>query len=194
MNNGKSILGVVLFTIIVLVETPHVYALEEQLATFEDKILGIKFQYPLTWDPLTVTQKPPLNAIEFSHPHYATKMPYSLLEQRYTASQIRVENFFPNNMTLEQYMKVTFTNSRFLPDFTLVELNKTETLGGIKAYKLVYSYVDKTYGDDAQMTSLNVFTIKDYDAYLISVKAPTTMSFQYVPRMEKIIESFMITG
>jgi hypothetical protein len=166
----------------------------KQLATYEDKILGIKFQYPSSWDPLGITQKSHVDVIDFSHPHYATKMPLSLLEQRYTAGQMRIENFFPENMTIEQYMKLRFPNIRFLPNFTMGEMNKTETLGGIRAYKIIYNYIDKTYGDDVPITSFNVFAVKDYIAYWISIKAPSAMAFQYVPRVEKIIESFAITS
>jgi hypothetical protein len=29
----------------------------QTLANYEDRILGIKFQYPTEWDPVTLTQK-----------------------------------------------------------------------------------------------------------------------------------------
>jgi hypothetical protein len=52
------------------------------------------------------------------------------------------------------------------------KLNKTETLGEIAAYKIIYNYIDKTYGDDVPMTFFNVFAVKDYSAYWISINAP----------------------
>ncbi|MEP6575221.1 MAG: hypothetical protein ABJB85_02195, partial [Nitrososphaerota archaeon] len=69
------------------------------------------------------------------------------------------------------------------------------SLGEIPAYKIIYNYIDSyPYGDDVPMTSFNVFAVNHYSAYWISIKAPSAMTFQYVPRVEKIIESFAITS
>ena len=170
------------------------YSLEDRLLTFEDKILGIKFQYPDSWDPLKISQTSNINLIEFTRPLYANSTPYSFLEPRYTDAQIKVEDLFPEKVSLDQYMKDTFASARFLSDFTLSELSKTETLGGIPAYKLLYNYTDRSFGDNEPIVSYNKFAIKDYVAYLISVKTPTEMSNQYVPRVEKIANSFTLAG
>lgn len=176
----------------IILAVSNAFGEEEQVATFEDKILGIKFEYPDSWNPLSVSQELNYNLIKFSHPEYAKKFPDSLLEQRYTSSQIKIENFFRENVTLDQYLKSTFSKAIFIPNFTIVELDKNTTMGEIPAFKLIYNFVDKTYGDDAIMTSFNIFAIKDFTAYQFSINFPSTIAFQYVPRMQKIVDSFTV--
>ncbi len=171
----------------------NAFAEGERVTMFEDKILGIKFEYPDSWNPLTASQEVNYNLIKFSHPAYAKEFPYSLLEQRYTSSQIKIENFFRANVTLDQYLKSAFSKAIFIPNFTIVELNKNATLGGIPAYRLIYNYVAKTYVDDVKVTSFNIFAIKGFTAYIFSINVPTALASQYVPRMQKIVDSFTVS-
>jgi hypothetical protein len=90
----------------------------QSLANFEDPILGIRFQYPSEWSPVTLTQKSNLNTITFNATKYAAKFPDTLLESRYRSDVLlKIENFFPLQMNLAQYFETAFSKSQFLPDF-----------------------------------------------------------------------------
>ena len=79
------------------------------LANFENPILGIKFQYPTEWSPVTLTQNGNLNTIKYNNPYYTTKFPDTLLESRYTSDALlKIENFFPLEINLLQYMDKQF--------------------------------------------------------------------------------------
>jgi len=166
----------------------------QTIANFEDKILGITFQYPPDWGPAKLTQKGALNEVTISVKEYTT-MPTLLMEHRYTGDVlVNVENFFPLQMNLAQYFENAFSKARFLPDFKITELDKMTTFAGLPAYKLNYTYTKKNMGDTIKMTSTNIFTIKNNKAYLISFEAPITLYHFYQPNLKKIIDSFRITN
>jgi PsbP-like protein len=167
----------------------------QSLANFQDPILGISFQYPSEWSPVTLYQKGPLNEIAIYVKEYVTKMPDKLIEHRYKGDVlVKIENFFPLQMNLAQYFENTFSNSRFLPDFKVIELDKMATFMGSPAYKLVYTYTNKTGGDNVKILSTNVFTVKDNKAYSISFDAPINLYHFYEANLKKIIDTFTITN
>ncbi|MGE5822571.1 MAG: hypothetical protein ACM31M_08325 [Nitrososphaerota archaeon] len=167
----------------------------QSLANFEDVILGINFQYPYEWSPLTIYQKNDLNVISLPVSSYTTKMPDTLIERRYKGDVlVKVQNFFPLQINLPEYFETAFSKSRFLPEFGVTELDKSTTFAGLPAYKLIYTYYNKTKGDDIKILSTNIFTVKNNKAYSISFDAPFYFNHFYQPNLMKIIDSFRITN
>jgi hypothetical protein len=187
--------GISILICLVLVSLLINSSYAQSLANFEDPILGISFQYPSEWSPVTLYQKGPLNVIAINVKEYVTEMPDTLIEHRYTGDVIlRVENFYPLQIKFAQYFEDSFSDSRFLPDFKVTELDKMTTFLGSPAYKLIYTYSNKTGGDNIKIISTNIFTVKNNKTYSISFDAPINLNHLYQPNLKKIIDSFTIAN
>ena len=164
---------------------------DEHLAKFEDPILGIGFQYPVQWGPPTISQENSADIVAFS-PKYANSSSDIIIESRYREIIVKVENFFPVQIDLTQYMQNTFSKSRFLEDYNLIESDKMATLGGSPAYKLVYTYHKGTQGDNVKVVSTNIFTVKNNIAYNLSFEIPVNLHRLYLPGLEKMTNTFTL--
>lgn len=147
--------------------------------TYESSNLGIKIQYPNSW------KKDVKNDI-------VTFYPLKIVvdsDTQTTKLLISVDN--DQKIDLKQYVDQTVSSYREeCLDFDLIERNTNITLAGYPAYNLVYT---ETISDDyIHIKSLEVGTIVGDKAYYIIYEAETENYFDYLPQIQKIIDSFEI--
>jgi len=149
------------------------------IRTYENPILGVKFQYPLEWGEPSIRD----NSVSFS--------PSSNSQAQFFDITISVETLPSGYTDLQQFMREKFGKYQTLPEFKIVELNKT-TLAGYLALKLRYNYLENLLLNNVNVTSMNVFTIKGNTAYDILLHTRVANYDFYLPRVQKLMDSFKI--
>ncbi|MDQ5869951.1 MAG: hypothetical protein M3530_09540 [Thermoproteota archaeon] len=149
------------------------------IRTYENPILGVKFQYPLEWGEPSIRD----NSVSFS--------PSSNSQAQFFDITISVETLPSGYTDLQQFMREKFGKYQTLPEFKIVELNKTK-LAGFLALKLRYNYLENLLLNNVNVTSMNVFTIKGNTAYDILLHTRVSNYDFYLPRVQKLMDSFKI--
>ncbi len=149
------------------------------LRTYENPILGVEFQYPLEWAEPSIRD----NSVSFSSSSNSKVQFFDIT--------VSVETLSPDYLDLQQYMREKFGKYQTLPEFKIVELNKT-TLAGLPALKLRYNYLENLLLNNVNVTSMNVFTIKGNTAYDILLHAEVSNYDFYLSQVQKLIDSFKI--
>jgi eukaryotic-like serine/threonine-protein kinase len=138
---------------------------------YENPIYGIKIQYPSNWGRLDLSFLQDSADIDF-YPLSDTSLAKNL--------KILVKNLPLHNMTLEEY-----TSTQINPtEENLLESNTT-TLSGIPGYKIVFTNV-------AGLKTMQVWTIKDDKAYIITYVAKEEDYEKDLQIVQKMIDSFEI--
>ena len=171
-----------------------------QLATYEDPLLGFKFQYPAEWQQLWGKNIAD-TGVSFS------------LDNVFKNDDLRLFVYtekLPENETLKQYLREVVSKEICCVDHQSLKTNETK-FGDVPAMNASWNSSDKgvVFGK-----TLIVFAIKDKIAYVIrtdmfnpssvvlnSVKSGTTEMYnpsseainKYLPTVKNIIKSFQIT-
>src|SRR5918992_672609 len=139
---------------------------------YENPTYGIQIQYPSDWGRLDLSFLQDSADIDF-YPLSDTSLAKNL--------KIQVENLPFHNMTLEEY-----TNTQINPiEENLLESNTT-TLANIPGYKIVFTNI-------AGLKTMQVWTIKDDKAYIITYVAQEVDYEKELQIAQKMIDSFEIT-
>jgi hypothetical protein len=139
---------------------------------YENPTYGIQIQYPSDWGRLDLSFLQDSADIDF-YPLSDVSLAKNL--------KIQVENLPFHNMTLEEY-----TNTQINPtEENLLESNTT-TLADIPGYKIVFTNV-------AGLKTMQVWTIKDDKAYIITYVAKEEDYENDLQIVQKMIDSFEIT-
>lgn len=149
------------------------------IRTYVNPILGVRFQFPLEWGEPSIRD----NSVSFS--------PSSNSQAQFFDITISVETLPSGYTDLQQFMREKFGKYQTLPEFKIVELNKT-TLAGYLALKLRYNYLENLLLNNVNVTSMNVFTIKGNTAYDILLHTRVSNYDFYLPRVQKLMDSFKI--
>ena len=149
------------------------------IRTYENPILGVKFQYPLEWGEPSTRD----NSVSFSSSSNSKAQFFDIT--------ISVGTLPPGYIDLQQFMREKFGKYQTLPEFKIVELNKT-TLAGFLALKLRYNYLENLLLNNVNVTSMNVFTIKGNTAYDILLHTRVSNYEFYLPQVQKLMDSFKI--
>jgi eukaryotic-like serine/threonine-protein kinase len=149
------------------------------IRTYENPILGVKFEYPLEWGEPSIRD----NSVSFSSSSNSKTQFFDIT--------ISVETLPPGFIDLQQFMREKFGKYQTLPEFKIVELNKT-TLAGFPALKLRYNYLENLLLNNVNVTSMNVFTIKGNTAYDILLHTRVSNYVFYLSEVQKLIDSFKI--
>jgi hypothetical protein len=149
------------------------------IRTYENPILGVKFQYPLEWGEPSIRD----NSVSFT--------PSSNSQAQFFDITISVETLPSGYIDLQQFMREKFGKYQTLPEFKIVELNKTK-LAGFLALKLRYNYLENVLLNNVNVTSMNVFTIKGNTAYDILLHTRVSNYDFYLPQVQKLMDSFKI--
>jgi eukaryotic-like serine/threonine-protein kinase len=138
---------------------------------YENPTYGIQIQYPSDWGRLDLSFLQDSADIDF-YPLSDVSLAKNL--------KIQVENLPFHNMTLEEY-----TNTQINPtEENLLESNTT-TLADIPGYKIVFTNV-------AGLKTMQVWTIKDDKAYIITYVAKEEDYENDLQIVQKMIDSFEI--
>ena len=139
---------------------------------YENPTYGIQIQYPSDWGRLDLSFLQDSADIDF-YPLSDTSLAKNV--------KLQVENLPFHNMTLEEY-----TNTQINPtEENLLESNTT-TLADIPGYKIVFTNV-------AGLKTMQVWTIKDDKAYIITYVAKEEDYENDLQIVQKMIDSFEIT-
>ena len=139
---------------------------------YENPTYAIQIQYPSDWGRLDLSFLQDSADIDF-YPLSDTSLAKNV--------KLQVENLPFHNMTLEEY-----TNTQINPtEENLLESN-TITLAGIPGYKIVFTNV-------AGLKTMQVWTIKDDKAYIITYVAKEEDYENDLQIVQKMIDSFEIT-
>jgi hypothetical protein len=161
--------------------------------TYENLIYGIRIQYPYNW----ITREDILD----------------IQTQEYTRNDdfYRVVNFIPSENGLEDspfgigvgIERLSFQESTMTEyiqesidllkypdpdDFRIIELNMNSSVGGKPAFKYIFSYLE----NNIKQMYLQIGTIIAGKVYYIYFSAPEQEFSQYLPTIEKMIDSVKI--
>jgi hypothetical protein len=149
--------------------------------TYENPTYRIRIQYPSDWEKLEFSERnivvifrsPPENSSD-------TKLENLL---------IQVGNLPFENIPLDEVVNANINNlKQSLIDFELIEINATTLSGNNPAYKVVYT---NSEGEDKHKT-MQILSIKEDKAYLLTYSAEKRKYSDYLPTIEKMIDSFEI--
>ena len=145
--------------------------------TYQDSALGIKIDYPAGW------------AQELHVGGLVTFL--TMLESdtnTYPAGLgVKVQNLASKNTSLNEITKMQIKNlTQNHPDFKLIESTKS-MLAGIVAHKIVFIATDNS---GHERKAMQIWTLKDGRAYLLTYKAQPEEFSHYLPLVQKMIDSF----
>ncbi|MGH9976341.1 MAG: hypothetical protein ACRD8Z_10970, partial [Nitrososphaeraceae archaeon] len=97
-----------------------------------------------------------------------------------------------NDSMLEVLTTRNLELAKSLPDFNIVELNRTSILSGSPAYKIEYTFADPGSPLHPVFESLSIWTVKEDKVYTISYTAPESVFSNYLYSVQSMIDSFVI--
>jgi eukaryotic-like serine/threonine-protein kinase len=139
---------------------------------YENPTYGIKIQYPSDWGKLDLSFLQDSADIDF-YPLSDTSLAKNV--------KLQVKNLPFHNMTLEEY-----TNTQINPTEEILLESNTTTLADLPGYKIVFTNM-------AGLKTIQVWTIKDDKAYIITYVAKEEDYEKDLQIAQKMIDSFEIT-
>lgn len=151
--------------------------------TYENPTLGIKILYPTDWVKLENTSSPNKNStlidlVTFGpQSNNSSDIPGKLVVKVDNISDIKPIN-------VSEYSNQIIGD--LSQDFKVAE--STTTLAGLPAYEFVYTGAEES----VDLKAMLVLTIKGDRAYIMSYTAEPEIFQSYLPKVQKIIDSFEI--
>ena len=159
---------------------PHGQALaQEQFLTYEDITTGVSIQFPSNWEKSVNLN----NFVTFRAPPETDTRVYP------AALGLKIQELTSQNVPLQEVTKVQMSElKKTNPDLKISESSST-TLAGKPAHKVVFSATDN---NQVKRKALQLWTVVDNKAILITYKAQPDKYSSYLPTIEKMINSFQI--
>jgi len=151
---------------------------DEEFLTFESKENGVVIQYPNDWEVAT----------EIRGVIVAFFSPLENEDDQFSESLTVGSQVVLDNVTLDISVNNTINYFKQFSDFNLIDSQPT-TLAQNPAWKIVYQLSSQ----ERDVKTIKVFTIKDHVGYSITFGAESENFAKYLPIVEKMIQSFMIT-
>ncbi len=145
---------------------------EIKFLTYENSTYGIKIQYPADWEK--VEQKQQFFHVTFYSPDSAA------------VASIYIEVLAPGT-AIDAYTDAIIKQVKTLTDFKMDE-SSSATLAGYPAHKIVFT--DRY--DRNLMKEMAIWTIRDNKAYVIMYHAAMEQYSDYLPIIQKMIDSLQI--
>jgi hypothetical protein len=151
--------------------------------TYENPIFGIKMLYPTDWVKLENTSSPSKNStlidlVTFGpESNTSSAIPGKLVVKVDNISDIKPK-------TVSEYSNQIIGDLR--RDFKVAQ--STTTLAGLPAYEFVYTGAE----ENVDLKAMLVLTIKGDRAYIMSYTAEPEIFQSYLPKVQKMIDSFEI--
>jgi len=174
-------------------------------STYVNSSLGILIKHPVNWKPFEkISAATNANIVEFipfvesEHDPLTPFFSISIedLEKVKVSQKVGdgsvLDTRINNNSALEVLTKRNLELAKSLPDFNIIELNRTSILSGIPAYKIVYTFADPGSPLLPLFESMNIWTVKDDKAYTISYSAPEPEFSNHLEIIQNMIDSFII--
>jgi eukaryotic-like serine/threonine-protein kinase len=152
---------------------------QEQFLTYEDITTGISIQFPSNWEKSVNLN----NFVTFRAPPETDTRVYP------AALGLKIQELTSQNVPLQEVTKVQMSElKKTNPDLKISESSST-TLAGKPAHKVVFSATDN---NQVKRKALQLWTVVDNKAILITYKAQPDKYSSYLPTIEKMINSFQI--
>jgi hypothetical protein len=153
-----------------------------QFVSYQDKTLGIQFQYPVSWKK-AVHYSANTSRIDFF-------APLSSQSEIFPPSLVIAISNSTQNSTLAEITKAILAKAKqSMLEFDLLQSNVTE-LAGIPAQKLVYTFRSLEPSVDVYFQTMNILMVKGNKLYTISYTESTSQYGDHLPAIESIIGSF----
>lgn len=153
-----------------------------KLLTYDNPIYGISIGYPQIW-----TMKENLDPITGSLATFISPQEYGsdVFQENLSLS---VQNLVEKNATLAEYTRTSIQEIKlFFPNAEIVEEGNTQ-LAKRPAHQVVYTGTEEGYS----LKRLQIWTVKDNKAYIITYTAENAKYFEYLKTVQKMINSFEI--
>jgi PsbP len=188
------------------VDIPAIPATKIKFSMFNEPDLGIKFLYPLGWEPVIKRGSGNSTLIEILFPNMTSSSNSSSLDSGHwhgPATSFIVLSIADSDSSLSN-SNVTALNSltkqnlvlanQTLPNFHLIASNAT-TFAGNPAHRIVYSFTEPSMLTPSafQFQSMNVWTIKEDKTYTLSYSQPMEEYRTYLAVVQQMVDSFEIT-
>jgi eukaryotic-like serine/threonine-protein kinase len=152
---------------------------QEQFLTYEDITTGISIQFPSNWEKSVNLN----NFVTFRAPPETDTRVYP------AALGLKIQELTSQNVPLQEVTKAQMSElKKTNPDLKISESSST-TLAGKPAHKVVFSATDN---NQVKRKALQLWTVVDNQAILITYKAQPDKYSSYLPTIEKMINSFQI--
>ena len=152
---------------------------QEQFLTYEDITTGVSIQFPSNWEKSVNLN----NFVTFRAPPETDTRVYP------AALGLKIQELTSQNVPLQEVTKAQMSElKKTNPDLKISESSST-TLAGKPAHKVVFSATDN---NQVKRKALQLWTVVDNKAILVTYKAQPDKYSSYLPTIEKMINSFQI--
>jgi eukaryotic-like serine/threonine-protein kinase len=183
----RCLIVIMMFTFLLLlpiscVNVPNPTPTPTTTLTYENSAYGVKINYPQDWTKQEFTSGQ--FSVHFTRPmESATDIPSEEVI-------IIVLDFSAQPMTLDEYTQVQIQRlGQLVPDSKIIDSTPT-TLAGYPAQRMVYTMKI----GQSDIKELNVYTIKNNKAYIISYLAQSSRYSDFLGIAQQMIDSFEITS
>ena len=170
-----------IFTIIIFassISSIQVLA-QEQFLTYEDITTGISIQFPSSWEKSVNLD----NFITFRAPPETDTRIYP------AALGLKIHELTSKSVVLQEVTKVQISElKKSNPNLEFSE-STSITLAGKPAYKVVFTATDN---NQVERKAMQLWTVIDNRAILITYKAQPDKYSTYLPTIEQMIDSFQV--
>ena len=177
LHNCKSYQSRSALFIIIFASSSIQVLAQEQFLTYEDITTGISIQFPSNWEKSVNLD----NFVTFRAPPETDTRVYP------AALGLKIQELASKSLLLQEVTKVQISELRKSnPNLEFSESTST-TLAGIPAYRVVFTATDN---NQVERKAMQIWTIIDNKAILITYKAQPDKYSTYLPTIERMISSF----
>jgi len=156
----------------------HAFA-QEQFLTYEDIATGISIQFPSNWEKSVNLD----NFVTFRAPPETDTRVYP------AALGLKIQDLPSQNVSLQEVTKVQMSDLKAGSQNLKVSESTSTTLAGKPAHKVVFSATDN---NQVEREAMQLWTVIDDKAILITYKAQPDKYSNYLPTIEKMIDSLRV--
>ena len=155
-------------------------------STYENPVYGVRIQYPSNWQKMDFDGHYGNNSLPIAGFIPPSENDSGLLENLL----IVVKKLHSQNTPIKQFADSLVSSYKSnLHNFQLIELNPLTTPALNSAYKIEYTHSS----DMLMLKTMEVWTISGGIAYMISYNADSSDFSNYLPIIQKMIDSFATT-
>jgi hypothetical protein len=152
---------------------------QEQFLTYEDIATGISIQFPSNWEKSVNLE----NFVTFRAPPETDTRVYP------AALGLKIQDLSSQNVSLQEVTKVQMSDLKAASQDLKVSESTSTTLAGKPAHKVVFSATDN---NQVERKAMQLWTVIDDKAILITYKAQPDKYSNYLPTVEKMITSLRV--
>ena len=180
LHNCKSYQSRIIISalfIIIFASSSNQVLSQEQFLTYEDITTGISIQFPSNWEKSVNLD----NFITFRAPPETDTRIYP------AALGLKIQELASKSVLLQEVTKVQISElKKSNPNLEFSE-STSSTLAGKPAYRVVFTATDN---NQVERKAMQIWTIIDNKAILITYKAQPDKYSTYLPTIERMIGSF----